>query len=166
MRLSPTPPPASGGDLTHHRATLVRFARRLTHTIEDAEDVVQTAYLIAARRPDVSGPTAIGWLKTVVRNEAWRMRARAQTPVVVDAIDLLGGESIAPLLTAPPVDLDLWLDVRAALAACKEHERRALVGRAAGLSYAELAERNAWTYTKVNRCLSEGRARVRELVEP
>lgn len=42
--------------------------------------------------------------------------------------------------------------------------RRTLLGRVAGWSYAELAMRNAETYTKVNRCPSAGRARFRELV--
>jgi DNA-directed RNA polymerase specialized sigma24 family protein len=34
--------------------------------------------------------------------------------------------------------------------------------RAAGLSYTEIGELRGWTYTKVNRCLSEGRAALRQ----
>ncbi len=45
----------------------------------------------------------------------------------------------------------------------KPDERRALVLRAEGYSYAEICEMNGWTYTKVNRCLAEGRARLRQL---
>jgi DNA-directed RNA polymerase specialized sigma24 family protein len=33
---------------------------------------------------------------------------------------------------------------------------------AAGLSYAEIGELCGWTYTKVNRCLAEGRVALRE----
>ena len=37
------------------------------------------------------------------------------------------------------------MDVRAALAALRPDERQALIGRASGLSYAELAEALDWT---------------------
>jgi DNA-directed RNA polymerase specialized sigma24 family protein len=32
---------------------------------------------------------------------------------------------------------------------------------ALGYSYREIAERQGWTYTKVNRCVAEGRAALR-----
>ncbi len=51
-----------------------------------------------------------------------------------------------------------------ALATLKPAERRALALLAAGLSYAEIGELCGWTYTKVNRCLAEGRAALRERV--
>jgi len=44
-----------------------------------------------------------------------------------------------------------------ALRRLKPHEIRALVLRAEGHSYDEIARITGWTYTKVNRCLSEGR---------
>jgi DNA-directed RNA polymerase specialized sigma24 family protein len=50
-----------------------------------------------------------------------------------------------------------------ALRRLKPDERRALVLKAEGFSYAEICELNGWTYTKVNRCLAEGRARLRQL---
>jgi DNA-directed RNA polymerase specialized sigma24 family protein len=49
-----------------------------------------------------------------------------------------------------------------ALAALKPAERRAVGLQAAGCSYAEIAEICGWTRTKVNRCLAEGRARLRD----
>ena len=42
-------------------------------------------------------------------------------------------------------------------------EIRALLLRAEGYSYAEICELTQWTHTKVNRCLTEGRARLRQL---
>jgi DNA-directed RNA polymerase specialized sigma24 family protein len=45
----------------------------------------------------------------------------------------------------------------------KPHERRAIALQAEGYSYAEIQAITGWTYTKVNRCLAEGRARLREL---
>jgi DNA-directed RNA polymerase specialized sigma24 family protein len=50
-----------------------------------------------------------------------------------------------------------------ALAELKPDERLAIVLQAHGYSYAEIAELCTWTYTKVNRSLAEGRARLREL---
>ena len=41
-------------------------------------------------------------------------------------------------------------------------ERRAIVLHAQGYSYAEIRSICGWTHTKVNRCLVEGRARLRE----
>ena len=49
------------------------------------------------------------------------------------------------------------------LARLKPQERRALALQAAGCSYAEIQAITGWTYTKVNRCLAEGRARLRQL---
>ena len=45
----------------------------------------------------------------------------------------------------------------------KPDERLAIVLQAQGYSYAEIGELCGWTYTKVNRCLAEGRARLREV---
>ena len=44
-----------------------------------------------------------------------------------------------------------------ALATLKPQERRALLLKAEGYSYAEIMARCSWTYTKVNRCMAEGR---------
>jgi DNA-directed RNA polymerase specialized sigma24 family protein len=47
----------------------------------------------------------------------------------------------------------------------KPDERAALILFGLGCSYAEIAELRGWSATKINRCLYEGRARVRELLE-
>lgn len=52
-----------------------------------------------------------------------------------------------------------------ALRRLKPHERRALRLQAAGYSYREIAELSGWTYTKVNRCISEGRRAFRKALE-
>ena len=46
-----------------------------------------------------------------------------------------------------------------ALRALKPDEARALLLKAEGLSYQEIGRRFGWTYTKVNRSITEGRAR-------
>ena len=45
-----------------------------------------------------------------------------------------------------------------ALQRLKPQELRALWLKAQGYSYSEIGEITGWTYTKVNRCLTEGRA--------
>jgi DNA-directed RNA polymerase specialized sigma24 family protein len=47
------------------------------------------------------------------------------------------------------------------LAALTPDQRRALVLQASGYSYAEISTLTGWTYTKVNRCLAAGRAKLR-----
>src|SRR5947209_16861109 len=44
-----------------------------------------------------------------------------------------------------------------ALSRLKPQEVAALWLKAQGLSYEEIAQRQAWSYTKVNRCITEGR---------
>lgn len=50
-----------------------------------------------------------------------------------------------------------------ALGRLKPDERRAIVLKAEGYSYAEIGAMNGWSYTKTNRCITEGRARLRQL---
>lgn len=45
----------------------------------------------------------------------------------------------------------------------KPDERTALILFGLGCSYAEIGEVRGWSMTKVNRCISEGRARLRKL---
>jgi DNA-directed RNA polymerase specialized sigma24 family protein len=58
---------------------------------------------------------------------------------------------------------ELFAEQMRTLSTLKRDERRALGLLALGLSYMEICEATGWTYTKVNRCLSEGRAALREL---
>src|SRR5262245_18720022 len=51
---------------------------------------------------------------------------------------------------------------REALRALKPQEVRALTLKAQGYSYAEIGEITGWTYTKINRCMAEGRKRFLE----
>ncbi|HET9185844.1 MAG TPA: sigma factor-like helix-turn-helix DNA-binding protein, partial [Solirubrobacterales bacterium] len=44
----------------------------------------------------------------------------------------------------------------------KPDERSALILFGLGYSYREIGARRGWTYTKVNRCISEGRAALRD----
>lgn len=68
-------------EVQRDRAALVRFTRRYTASLEDAEDVVQAASIIALLRPDVTGPTARAWLHVVIRNAALAEHRRRHNAV-------------------------------------------------------------------------------------
>jgi DNA-directed RNA polymerase specialized sigma24 family protein len=53
--------------------------------------------------------------------------------------------------------------LRLSYLALDRDERRALSLLAAGYSYREIGQLTDWTYTKVNRCVAEGRAALRGL---
>lgn len=136
---------------TRERAALLRFALRITGSLERAEDAVQDATLKALERPDVTGERAAPWLYTVLRHASY---AQARQPTL--SLELAGEPH------ATERDADELLDFNVALRTCKPAEARALALKAAGWSYEEIAGLTAWTRTKVNRNLAEGRARMRK----
>jgi Putative zinc-finger len=99
-----------------------------------------------------------GWLHTVVKHEALAInKARCR---------MVGGEEVdfdaIEIRTAPsPEDRVLGFEQVArsaeALQRLKPQEVRALWLKAMGNSYQEICDATGWTYTKVNRCLAEGR---------
>lgn len=148
--------------LREHHALMLRRARRISLCEDDAHDAVQAAserYLRYHQR--VAPETRVGWLVTVTRNEALRIR---NSRVRIDGPDpdeyqlAHHGDSPAELAEREE-DLDL---AREALAGLKPQEREALMLQAEGHSYDEIADRLDWTRTKVNRNLTEGRARLRK----
>src|SRR3954447_24719199 len=147
-----------------HGEALRRVARRYSASAEDAEDAVQRGLEIYVRRLARADPaTELAWLKVVVRHEALAVgRARGET--VAGEFDL----------DAQPAPDQRSLDelvagreragrVAEALRRLKPDEARALLLKADGLSYGEIGERMAWSYTKVNRALTEGRKRFFEV---
>ncbi len=141
-----------------------RTARRFSARPEDADDALGRAVEILLRKaPDLEPAALAAWMRTVTRREALglsRSRRRAD-------------ERRLPLepefVRSPAPDPSEELERRERLAAAAERlsrlkpqERRALALQAAGCSYAEIQAITGWTYTKVNRCLAEGRAALRE----
>jgi hypothetical protein len=101
-----------------------------------------------------------------VRHEAMairrtRSRLVASDDIDLDAIDHADARSVEEQLAATQ-------RVRRsaeALRALKPDEAKALVLKAHGLSYDEIRERYGWTYTKVNRSITEGRRRFLDAYE-
>ena len=101
---------------------------------------------------------AAGWLHVVVKHEAQAIRRSRQKLVASDDVDLDAHEARSlPTPDEQVAALDLVGRAAEALQRLKPQELRALWLKAEGHSYNEIAEITGWTYTKVNRCLSEGR---------
>jgi len=142
-----------------HADSLLRTARRYSLCADDAQDAYQRGLEILMRHAArLDADRAGGWLHTVVKHEALAVnRSRCR---------IVGGEEVdfdaIEMRTAPsPEERVLGFEQVArsaeALQRLKPQEVRALWLKAMGNSYQEICDATGWTYTKVNRCLAEGR---------
>ena len=149
--------------LAQHERTLMRVARHWSNGHHDALDAYQRALEIYIRRVGTLDPaTELAWLKVVVKHEALAIRRQHTETLSVDDIDQ-SGNARAIDEQRPVEDLLAGRErvqrSAEALRHLKPDEARALMLKAEGLSYLEIATKLGWTYTKVNRCITEGRAR-------
>jgi RNA polymerase sigma factor (sigma-70 family) len=153
--------------VARHERTLLRVARQASLCHDDALDAYQRALEIFVRRVDtVERATEVAWLKVVVRHEAMAIRRARMESVTGDELDL---DAFVP---GPDRTVDEQIAsgerVRRsaeALRALKPDEAKALMMKAHGLSYEEIGARNGWSYTKVNRAVTEGRRRFLQTYE-
>jgi RNA polymerase sigma factor (sigma-70 family) len=150
---------------------LLAIARRNAHTEADAAEALQEAFasFIAKFDPERGAPP-LAWLTLTLKRQCWRQRREAHLDRHCGREAESGGEELGSFLerlsTLEPDPAERVIEReegRRQLRRLKPDERTALGMRAAGLSYAEIGERRGWTYTKVNRCLSEGRTALRRL---
>jgi len=152
--------------LLPHLDAAYNLARWLTHNAQDAEDVVQEAYMRALRFfPSFHGGNARGWLLAIVRNTCftWLHANRPlQTAAEFD-------ETMAPpdSRAQNPEQLALHTDantlVRRALEKLPPNFREILVLRELeGLSYREIAEITSIPVGTVMSSLSRARQRLRQ----
>lgn len=156
--------------IRRHERTLRRTARRYSLCADDADDALQRALEILLRKAPTSDQRElIRWMQTVTKHEALAVRRNRERSLSTPSISARGED--ADWIQLIPSDKDGPADAaerreqvaraREALKALKPQELRALTLLAEGYSYAEIGERTGWTYTKVNRCLAEGRQRFR-----
>jgi len=142
------------------------LARWLTRNEEDAQDVVQEAYLRAFRFfPDFRGDDARGWLMKIVRNTCYswlRTNRPLQNAAEFD-------ENIFPADSRVPNPEELVLQtvsgtlVRKALEELPENFREVLVLREIdGRSYKEIADIIGMPAGTVMSSLSRARVRLRQ----
>jgi hypothetical protein len=101
-------------------------------------------------------------LTAAVKHEAFALRRQRerQSPITDDGE--LGERPTPPGITHDQAEIYERLHQGGeAPALLKPQEARALRLRAEGYSYREICQITAWSYTKVNRCLTEGRRALR-----
>lgn len=148
-----------------------RTASRASLCADDAEDAFQRAVEILLRRGPLDADPAhlASWMHVVTRREALavgRARRRSLGVGVARAQGGLEPDALPSGQAGPAAALEGRERAEAAaqrLGVLKPAERRALALQGAGCSYVEIQTITGWSYTKVNRCLAEGRAALRRL---
>jgi RNA polymerase sigma factor (sigma-70 family) len=145
--------------LREHADSLLRVAQRHSLCPDDAHDAYQRSveiFLRHARR--LRAEDAHRWIHTVCKHEAQRLREQRSRALAPEDHDFDRHEAWRlPTTDEQLASFDLMTRSAEALQALKPQEVRALWLRAQGHSYAEIAELEGWSATKVNRCVTEGR---------
>ena len=157
---------AALGLIRAYEPLLWRTARRFSLCADDADDACQRAVeIVLTKAPRLEPRRLAAWASVVTRREALavrRSRERLLTALPTDeAVAIERMPSERPGAAELAERRERALASLRALAALKPDERRAIVLQARGYSYVEICSMTGWTYTKVNRCLAEGRAKLR-----
>lgn len=153
----------------HVHTCVARRARTAPDVVDDA---CATAWTKLLRRPDVVlNVHGRAWLITVAVHEAWQLHERRaqETPVGPFARPSTGDDDfVAEPVDAVGVDVETQAIDRAQLSedlaaflTLKPRERQTLYLQAVGYRYAEICELTGFTYTAVNRYITEGRRALR-----
>src|SRR4051794_20907366 len=147
--------------VARHGAAVLRVANQFSLCHDVALDAYQRAFEIYLRKLESVDPATEGaWLRVVVKHEAMAIRRGRLASVDREGVDLDTSvhhglrEVDEEVASGERVDRSVE-----ALRALKPDEARALLLKAEGLSYQEIGKHFGWTYTKVNRSITEGRAR-------
>lgn len=156
---------------TAHHNRLLAISTRNSPTIEDAEEALHDAFALFINHfdPDSEAPP-IAWITLTLKRRCWATY-RHQRILPIQSLSTNPPPAPPdPTAQRPLHELaEATADakhIRRALAQLKPNERRALSMLALGYSYKDIARHTGWTYTKVNRCITEGRARLRRLMAP
>ena len=139
----------------HHQRLHRTVGARVSAPWATVEDACAFAWLQLVCHQPERGERLFGWLATVAYHEALRLIGLERKAEPVDDTDLLERSHTDGLHAEALEALDC-------LAALPERQRDLLAGVVAGNSYRELVQREASSYTAVNRHLTRARARVRE----
>ena len=146
---------------TRGSGSFKRFARRYSLCAADAEDAYQRGLeILLTKAPTVDRGELRAWLHTVIKHEALalrRQRERALAGGGTEAPESRG--EISPALDEEASGRERVRQTAEALAHLKQSEIQCLLLKALGYSYDEIARRTGYSWTKVNRSLTEGRRR-------
>jgi RNA polymerase sigma factor (sigma-70 family) len=150
---------------TRGSTSFKRFARRYSLCAADAEDAYQRSLEILLTKAPTANRTELrAWLHTVIKHEALALRRQRERALAgSDGGELPDprGES-SPALDEEASGHERVHQTAEALAHLKQSELQCLLLKALGYSYDEIARRTGYSWTKVNRSLTEGRRRFLE----
>jgi RNA polymerase sigma factor (sigma-70 family) len=154
---------AALGLVSAHASVLLSTARRVSLCPDDADDACQRALeIVLTKAPPLEPRRLVAWARVVARREALAVRRARERLIGGDA-----NHAADSIPTEQPTAIELAerrdraVAALRSLATLKPDERRALILQASGYSYAEICVIAGWTYTKLNRLLAEGRAKLR-----
>jgi RNA polymerase sigma factor (sigma-70 family) len=143
---------------------LLVIAQKNAPTQADAEEALQDSFVAFIRHFDPDGPApAIAWLILTLKRACWTRWRKGLPQVPADDFRVWDSRADRSHIDDVAATSDMAEQIETILLGCeamtrlKQDHRTALVLLAMGYSYKEIGELNGWTYTKVNRCVSEGR---------
>ncbi len=139
-------------------AAFKRTARRYSLCPEDAEDAYQRALEILITKAPTDDPEQLRpWLQTVIKHEALAVRRQRERllPAGDDPVAELAETARGPDEAA--AERERASRTAQALGGLKQSEVQCMLLKALGYSYHEIAQRTGFSWTKVNRSLTEGR---------
>jgi RNA polymerase sigma factor (sigma-70 family) len=152
--------------IRRHGAEILAVARRYSQNHEDAEDAYQRGLeILLTKAPSTSPSDLVPWLKTVVKHEAFALHRQRERHGGAGSPDEPFRQA-HPSETHEVVEQLERLQIGAeALRRLKPQETRCMLLLAEGHSYKQIQELTGFSYTKVNRCLTEGRRSFLRRVE-
>jgi RNA polymerase sigma factor (sigma-70 family) len=156
--------PAALELVQRHGAQIMSTARRYAASPEDAEDAYQRGLeILLTKAPTTSADDLVPWLKTVVKHEAFALRKQRERQGAPTSDEPSGADAVD---THEQVErLDRLQRGAEAMQRLKPQEIRCMLLLAEGHSYRQIQEITGFSYTKVNRCLTEGRRSFLRRVE-
>jgi RNA polymerase sigma factor (sigma-70 family) len=159
---------AASALIDSHDRVFRRTARRYSICADDADDAYQRALeILLIKAPPIEGDALVRWMQTVTKREALAVRRQRERllgspappsdEVDRDPLEVIASEAPGPNDRA--ARRERVVRSGEALQALKPQEVKALTLKAQGYSYAEIGEITGWSYTKINRCMAEGRKR-------
>jgi RNA polymerase sigma factor (sigma-70 family) len=135
-----------------------RAARRVSLCAEDAEDAYQRGLEILLTKAPTADPAELRpWLHTVIKHEALALRRQRERLLGAPAAEASSATTPGPEEGSP--ERERGRRTAEALGQLKPSEIQCLLLKALGYSYDEIAARTGYSWTKVNRSLTEGRRR-------
>jgi RNA polymerase sigma factor (sigma-70 family) len=148
---------------TRGSSSFKRVALRYSLCAADAEDAYQRSLEILLRKaPTADRGELRAWLHTVVKHEALAVRRQRERALAGSNEEQPEQVETAPGLDEQASDRERVRQTAEALAQLKASELQCMLLKALGYSYTEIAARTGFSWTKVNRSLTEGRRRFLE----